>query len=131
MNVIRQIFVIIAFYILGEIAAWAISALFPSVFIPGTILGMAFLLTALLSKGVKLRHVDQVGTFLTQNMAFFFIPAAVSILEYLDVLSASLWKILVIVVAGVFVSFFSILGAVKLTLRLQARFSPKGGEGDA
>ncbi len=131
MNVIRQIFVIIAFFLLGESASWAVSALFPAIFIPGTILGMLFLLFALSMKWVQLRHVDSVGSFLTSNMAFFFIPAAVSVLEYLDILSESLWKILIVIVAGVFVSFFSIAGAVKLTLKLQSLSARKRGEGDA
>ena len=131
MNVIRQIFVIIAFFLLGEAASWAVSALIPAIFIPGTILGMLFLLFALSMKWVQLRHVDSVGSFLTSNMAFFFIPAAVSVLEYLDILSESLWKILVVIVAGVFVSFFSIAGAVKLTLKLQSLSARKRGEGDA
>ncbi|MDP3131192.1 MAG: CidA/LrgA family protein [Bacillota bacterium] len=131
MNVIRQIFIIIAFFLLGEAASWAVSALFPAIFIPGTILGMLFLLAALMTKLIQLRHVDSVGSFLTSNMAFFFIPAAVSVLEYLDILSASIWKILIVVVLGVFISFFAVAGAVKLTMKLQAAYEKKRGEGDA
>lgn len=131
MNVLRQIFIIIGFFILGEAAAWGVSALFPAVFVPGTVLGMLFLLAALATKVVKIRHVDAVGSFLTANMAFFFIPAAVSVVEYLDVLSAALWKILFIIVAGAMISFFAIAGAVKLTVALQDAWRRKRGDGRA
>jgi holin-like protein len=131
MKIIRQIFIILAFYILGEIAALGVSALFPSVFVPGTILGMIFLLIALTAKVLPQNHVDGVGTFLTSNMAFFFIPAAVSVLEYFEVLKTAFWKIILIIVVGVFVSFFAVAGAVKLTMKMQAAWRAKRGDGHA
>lgn len=128
MKIIRQIFIILAFFILGELAQAGISALFPSVFLPGTVLGMLFLLTALLLKAVPMNHVESVGTFLTSNMSFFFIPAAVSVLEYLDLLQDHLWKILLIILAGVFISFFAVAASVKLTMKWQAAWRTKRGE---
>jgi holin-like protein len=100
MKIIRQLFLILFFFLLGELAQEGISLLFPTLFIPGTVLGMLFLLIALLTRLVPMNHVETVGNFLTTNMSFFFIPAAVSILEYLDNLQNHLWKILLIIFSG-------------------------------
>jgi len=125
MRIIRQIFTILAFFILGELAQAGISALFPAVFLPGTVLGMLFLLIALFTKLVPMNHVETVGSFLTANMAFFFIPAAVSVLEYLDLLQAHLWKILLIIFAGVFISFFAVAASVRWTMKWQSAWRAK------
>ncbi|HOW38654.1 MAG TPA: CidA/LrgA family protein [Candidatus Izemoplasmatales bacterium] len=120
MKIIRQLLIILLFFILGELAQNAISWLFPTVFVPGTVLGMLFLLTALLTRIVPMKHVESVGGFLIANMSFFFIPAAVSVLEYLDILQAHLWKILLIIFSGVFISFFAVAGSVRLTMHWQS-----------
>jgi len=128
MKLIKQIFVILLFYVLGEIAALGIKTLFPGVFVPGTIIGMGFLLIALASKKLPLTTVDDVGSFLTNNMAFFFIPAAVSVLEYLDLLKNSIGKILLIIVISILFSFAMVSLSVKLTIYLQKKYSKKTEE---
>ncbi len=128
MKLIKQIFVILLFYVLGEIAALGIKTLFPGVFVPGTIIGMGFLLVALASKKLPLTTVDDVGSFLTNNMAFFFIPAAVSVLEYLDLLKNSIGKILLIIVISILFSFAMVSLSVKLTIYLQKKYAKKTEE---
>lgn len=125
MKIIRQIFVILLFYVLGEGIALGIRTLFPEVFIPGTLIGMGLMLWMLLSKRLKPEHVEDVGGFLTGNMSFFFLPAAISILEYLDLLQSSLLAILAVVVITLYMSFFAVAYAVKWTISWQA----KRGEG--
>lgn len=71
MKIIKQIFVILLFYILGEILAYLISLVLPSVYIPGTILGLLLLVGVLISGKLSMDYVDDVGTFLTSNMVFF------------------------------------------------------------
>ena len=125
MKIIKQIFVILLFYVLGEIVALGIRAVFPTLFVPGTIIGLGLLLIALASKKLKLIHVDDVGSFLTGNMAFFFIPAAVSVLEYLDLLQSSIVKILLIIVISIIFSFFMVALSIKGTLYLQAKWQDR------
>ena len=122
MKIIKQIFVILLFYVLGEIVAFGIRALFPSIIVPGTIIGLGLLLVALGSKFLKLEHVDDVGSFLTGNMAFFFIPAAVSVLEYLNLLQSSIFKILLIIVISILFSFLMVALSIKATLYLQKKW---------
>jgi len=121
LKIIKQIFVILLFYIIGEILAYLIGAILPGVYVPGTIIGLVLLILVIISGKITLDHVDEVGTFLTNNMAFFFIPAAVSVIEYLDLLESNIFKILVIIVLTTIISFLAIYGSVLLTLKLMKR----------
>lgn len=78
------------------------------IFIPGAILGMVLLLLALILKIVKLEEVEDVANFLTNNMAFFFIPAAVSVMEYFQILKIVFVKIIIICILSIFITFFVI-----------------------
>jgi len=121
MKLFKQIFIILLFYLLGEILALGVKTVFPDIFIPGTILGMLLLVVALTTKWLAKENVEEVGTFLTNNMAFFFIPAAVSVIEYFDLLKVTIVKILILIVISIIFSFFAIVGSVKLTLMIQAK----------
>lgn len=129
MKIIKQIFIILLLYVLGEIIAYGIKLILPNVFIPGTIIGLALMLVALLSKKLKLGDVDDVGSFLTSNMAFFFIPAAVSVLEYVNILKTSFIKIIAIIVLSIIFSFTLVTLAVKATIILQEKLKKKKQKG--
>ncbi|MCK7485024.1 MAG: CidA/LrgA family protein [Bacillus subtilis] len=75
----------------------------------------------LLSKRLKAENVEDVGGFLTGNMSFFFLPAAISILEYLDLLRSSLLAILAVVVITLYLAFFAVAYAVKWTIAWQTK----------
>ena len=49
--------------------------------IPTSVLSMVLLFVLLLLKWIKPRHIEHFGNFLLKNMAFFFIPAGVAIME--------------------------------------------------
>lgn len=126
MKIIKQIFIILLFYVIGEAISHIVELIFPSIFIPGTIIGMILLLTFLITEKIKLEHVNEVGTFLTSNMAFFFIPAAVSVIEYIDILKSVFLKIILIVIISTIINFFVIAWVVKMTIKWQAKLSVKG-----
>ena len=128
MKILKQIFIILLFYVLGETISYVMRTLFPKLFLPGTIIGMILLLIALITKLIKMEHIKEVGTFLTNNMSFFFIPAAVSVVEYFDILQAAILKILLISAVSVIISFFAIVYSIKLTLYLQKRFRRESNE---
>jgi len=125
LKIITQIFVILLFFVLGESISYLIQSLFPSIFIPGTILGLLFLVIALSFQWVKKDKVEDVGNFLTGNMAFFFIPAAVSVLEYVDLLKDDILSILLLIVISIMISFFAIFASVKFTVYLQDKLRKK------
>jgi len=56
-------------------------------FIPGSVIGMMLLFTALCLKWVKPERIKPVARFLCDNMALFFVPAGVGIVNALDILS--------------------------------------------
>ncbi|NLM32822.1 MAG: CidA/LrgA family protein [Acholeplasmataceae bacterium] len=129
MKIIKQIFIILLFYVIGEVLSILLSNIFTKIYFPGTILGLIIFLLFLLNKKikiVKLEDVDEVGSFLTNNMAFFFIPAAVSVVEYFDVLQANFIKIVVIIIISLLISFIAITYTIKLTIYIQQKFLKQG-----
>jgi len=121
LKIIRQIAVILFFYVLGEIVSKLLIIILPSIFIPGSILGMFLLVIGIVTKIVKKEWIEDVAVFLTSNMAFFFIPAAVGIIEYADVLKDSAWRILAFILTSTILSFFVIYFSIKSILWLQGR----------
>lgn len=63
--------------------------------LPGSLCGMLILLFLLCTGIVKTTHIENISQFLLSHLAFFFIPAGVSLLSYFDVIKDSwLWIIL-------------------------------------
>jgi holin-like protein len=63
--------------------------------IPGSIIGMIMLTTLLQSGLIKPRQVSGACQALISNMGFFFIPAGVGLMLYLDLIAAEWIPILV------------------------------------
>ena len=79
MKIILQIGLVLGICLLGE----GVSLLLPIPF-PGSVLAMIFLFILLLSGLLRPEHIKEKSDFLLKNMAFFFIPAGVGIMEYAD-----------------------------------------------
>lgn len=95
MRIIKQLFWIFLFSLLGEILSLAIANI---VAIPGSVIGMVLLFFALHFNVIKMEQVDEVGTWLTDNMAIFFVPAGVGLMTNFDVLAESWLQLLIIMV---------------------------------
>ncbi len=121
MKVFKQIAIICLFCLIGEVISFGIKSIIPIIYIPGALIGMVLLFICLYFKWIKLEHVDNVGTFFVNNMGFFFIPAAVSVMDHFDILTASLWKILIVCIISFFITFISIALTVQLTLVIQEK----------
>ena len=118
MKIIKQVGIIFLICWLGLVIA--------------SIIGMILLFVCLLFGILKIEHIQEKSDFLLSNMAFFFVPAGVSIINYLDLLKSSLLPILVICVASTFITFAVTAWSVKLTVRFMAltgRTGTGGGEG--
>lgn len=100
MKYIKQIFWIFMFALAGE----ALSLLIP-IAIPGSVIGMVLLFFALHFGWLKMEKVADVGNFLTDNMAIFFVPAGVGLMAHLDIL-ASIWVRLLCII---FISLVTVL----------------------
>ncbi|MFR0979037.1 MAG: CidA/LrgA family protein [Holdemania filiformis] len=76
MKILKQITIVFLLCWLGEV----ISALLPFAF-PGSIVAMLLLLGCLSTSLLRIEDMSGFAGFLLANMAFFFIPAGVSILD--------------------------------------------------
>ncbi len=98
MKIIKQLFWISLFALLGEGVSVFIAHF---VAIPGSVIGMVLLFFALHFNWLKLEQVDEVGSWLTDNMAIFFVPAGVGLMTNFDLLADVWLQLLIIMVVTV------------------------------
>ena len=85
---IKGLFYILLFYFLGEVLSFLING-----FIPGSVIGLVLLFLCLFFKIVKPEKVKDTATVITKNMAVFFVPPAVGLMAYAEIISKSIWAI--------------------------------------
>ncbi|HET9571746.1 MAG TPA: CidA/LrgA family protein [Bacteroidales bacterium] len=85
---IKGSFYILFFYFLGELLSLLIKG-----FLPGSIIGMMLLFLSLFFKLLNPENVRATATAITKNMAVFFIPAAVGLMAYGELVSKNLTAI--------------------------------------
>lgn len=70
---------------------------------PASVIGLVLLFIALCTGIVKLEQVESVGTALTNNISFLFVPAGISVINSLAILSKSpILIILLIIISTIF-----------------------------
>lgn len=109
MRYIKQLGVILAFAFAGEIFARLVPG-----GLPATVMGLIFMLSALGLKLLKPEHLSECAGFLSGVMAFFFLPAAVAIIQNSALILPVLWQLLFIGVITTFFTFFITYGTVRL-----------------
>lgn len=65
---------------------------------PASVIGLVLLFIALCTGIVKLGEVEKVGTTLTNNIGFLFVPAGISVINSLGVLSQSPILIILLII---------------------------------
>lgn len=118
MKILLQIAVIFLLCMIGD----ALSALLPFT-LPGSIISMVLLFLLLLTGLIKVHHIETKAAFLQQNMAFFFIPASVAIMDNLPLLKSILLPFLVICTVSTLLTFAATAVVTALTIRLMHFFS--------
>lgn len=93
---------------------------------PASVIGMVLLFVLLTTGVLKLEHVREKADFLLANMAFFFLPAGVSVMNYFGILSSTLVPLLVICFVSTVLVFGATALSIKLTLRLMGRGENRG-----
>lgn len=116
MKIIIQIAIIFSICWISQI----VEALLPIAF-PASVIGMLLLLLLLMTWVLKVDHIREKSDFLLSNMAFFFIPAGVSIINYFDVLASSILPLLAVCVISTVLTFAVTAWTVRLTRRLMDR----------
>ena len=116
MKIIRQIGIIFTVCWLSIL----VEKILPFAF-PASVIGMILLFICLLTGVLKIEHIQEKADFLLENMAFFFVPAGVSIINYFDVLKSTWIQLVVICVISTVVTFAVTAWSVRLTVRLLSR----------
>lgn len=96
--------------------------------IPASVMSMILLFVLLLLKWIKPRHIERFGDFLLKNMAFFFIPAGVAIIEQFDRLQNYLLPFLLICALTTIITFFATAYTVKAVMAIQKKIREGGHE---
>lgn len=93
MNIMGELALIFGICLVGE----GVAALLPVAF-PASVISMVLLIVLLLTGVVKDRHIQTASHFLVANMAFFFLPSFVGLLEHIELLKSQLVPLLLIIV---------------------------------
>ena len=100
--------------------ATVIEGLLPIAF-PASVIAMLLLLLCLMTGVLKNDHIREKSDFLLANMAFFFIPAGVNVINYLDILKANWLPLLLICVITTVITFAATAYSIRLTIWLLGR----------
>lgn len=124
-NILLQIGIVALLVTISNIVSQHIA--FP---VPVSIIGILILLGLLLTKVLKLTHIEEVSDFFLKNMGFFFIAAGVSILGKYQEIESILLKFTVIVFVTTLITFAITGISVKMAIRLQNKWkgNVKNGE---
>jgi holin-like protein len=122
---ILQIGIVLFLCLVGE---W-IAKLLPIPF-PGSVISMILLFLLLLTGALKVEHIRQKADFMLKNMAFFFIPAGISILEYLDAVKGNILTLLLICLITTLITFGVTACTVRFVLFLQEKWMKRRSEND-
>ena len=120
MTVLLQLALIFGICLAGE----AISSLLPIVF-PGSICAMLILLVLLCTRRLTAEHLAPTGTWLQKNMAFFFLPANISIMEEFGLISKMWLQLLFIGIVTTIITFAASAGAATLAIVIQNKIGSK------
>lgn len=108
MRIIKQLFWIFLFALLGEGISFFLATFID---VPGSVIGMILLFFALHFDWLKMEQVEEVGNWLTDNMAIFFVPAGVGLMRNFDLL-ADVWLqllIIMLVTVAIMMAFVGII----------------------
>ncbi len=122
MKILLQLAGIFTLCVVSEGAA----ALLPFAF-PGSAIAMVLLFLGFLFKTVKPSGIEESSSFLLNNMAIFFVPAGVGLMECFDRIQSALLPILVICILSTILTFAATAYTVRLTVFLQKKYRERRG----
>lgn len=116
MKLLGQLAIILAFGLAGDF----IGRLLPFA-LPSSVIGLVLLLLFLKTGLLKISRVEEVGSFLTANMAFFFLPSAVAVMSHYRLIAPVLLQLVVICVLSTALAFGAAYGAARLVRRAMGK----------
>ncbi|GMO28775.1 MAG: hypothetical protein Ta2F_04140 [Termitinemataceae bacterium] len=116
MKILTQLAIIFGFGIVGEAIAYFVKA-----GMPASVWGIIILYIALSFKLLRPAQIELCADFLNANMALFFLPPSVALIEQFDVLKYALIQFIVICFIATFITFFVTYYTVFFVKRLLER----------
>ncbi len=113
MKILLQIALVFGVYWVSQ----CIEAVLPFSF-PASVISLLLLLVLLLLGIVKVDHVREKSDFLLGNLGFFFVPAAVGIINYAQLIWENAAAFLTACVVSLVLTYGATAGTVRLTQRL-------------
>lgn len=89
--------------------------------IPASVIGLILLFLCLITGVLKISHIQEKSDFLLSNMAFFFIPAGVGMMNYFDILKENWFILLIICILSTLITFAATAYSIRFTLKLMNR----------
>lgn len=109
---------------MGEVVA----SLLPFTF-PASVISLILVFLVLLSGKLKVFQIKKYADFLLTNMAFFFIPPAVSILDHMSYLEGRLPVLIFICLVSIFTTFAITSYTVSAVIHWEARWKERRNHG--
>lgn len=97
MNLLKEIFYVFTIWFIGDILQKITHA--P---IPGSVIGMIILFLLLKSNLLKVESIKHFSEYILRNLAFFFIPPGVALINSFHILNGQILKLLFIIVSSTF-----------------------------
>ena len=124
MKILIQLTILFGICLVGQL----ISGYLP-IAVPGSVISMVILLVLLLVRLIKPVHIQEAADFLLKNMAFFFVPAGVQLIENYSFLQGHLLVFILICITTTLLTFLTtaltVTGVIKLQDKLQKRGAAK------
>lgn len=113
MKILLQIGIVFGIYWVSQ----CIESILPFPF-PASVISLLLLLVLLILRVIKVDHIREKADFLLGNLGFFFVPASVSIMNYVDIIWENAAAFFTICVVSMVLTFAVTAGTVTLTSRL-------------
>lgn len=114
MDILKQLMIIFGVCLLSK----AICLVLPISF-PASVMCMVVMLVFLSFKLVKPRQIKETSEFLLSHMAFFFIPAGVSILEHYSKVEGKVLALLAVCALTTLITFLATAYTVMFMVKVQ------------
>ena len=113
MKILLQIGIVFGIYWVSQ----CIESILPFPF-PASVISLLLLLVLLILRVIKVDHIREKADSLLGNLGFFFVPASVSIMNYVDIIWENAAAFFTICVVSMVLTFAVTAGTVTLTSRL-------------
>lgn len=121
MKILTQAGIIFVLCLIGE----AIAAALPFAF-PASVICMILLFLCFLFRWIRPDSLRETTGFLLENMAFFFIPAGVGIMQSFALVKDAVFQLMLICVVSTFLTFAATAYTIRLVSALQKKLGKRG-----